>query len=319
MKKKLTPKLLSNLFPPSLLKRGQGEFFILLFVILLTACSHNSPKLYNGYLEADVIQITALNPGKIVSLPIQEGMPVTKDETIAEIDHQTIDLKANQQQLQLQEITLNQEKLKNQKTQLLAQWDFNKSQLQKIENMLQAGAATALSKDELQTKNQVYSAEYNSLQEQAKILDNQKQQLMIALKITAKQIQDSIIKTPISGLVLTRYHLLGENINLGGLIAEIADISNLTAVIYLPIKELAQIKLGQTVQIYLNNRSKNYPGQIKWISSQAEFTPKTIMTSETQSTLVYQVKISVPNPDKELKIGLPVEVGINNGIGMGRN
>ena len=48
-------------------------------------------------------------------------------------------------------------------------------------------------------------------------------------------------------------------------------------------------------------------GTISWISSTAEFTPKTIQTKEERVTLVYAVKILVPN-DGSIKIGMPGEV-----------
>ena len=49
-------------------------------------------------------------------------------------------------------------------------------------------------------------------------------------------------------------------------------------------------------------------GKIAWISPRAEFTPKSILTPETRTSLVYAVKIDVPNPDGVLKHGMPVEV-----------
>jgi HlyD family secretion protein len=52
----------------------------------------------------------------------------------------------------------------------------------------------------------------------------------------------------------------------------------------------------------------SYTGTVVWIASEAEFTPKTILTRETRDTLVYEVKIRVHNPLGELKIGMPVDV-----------
>jgi HlyD family secretion protein len=49
---------------------------------------------------------------------------------------------------------------------------------------------------------------------------------------------------------------------------------------------------------------------VSWISPEAEFTPKNVQTKEARADLVYAVKITIPNPDEDLKIGMPVMVRI---------
>ena len=53
------------------------------------------------------------------------------------------------------------------------------------------------------------------------------------------------------------------------------------------------------------------PGKIMWISPQAEFTPKTILTPDTRTSLVYAVKISIANQEGILKHGMPVVITLN--------
>jgi HlyD family secretion protein len=48
-------------------------------------------------------------------------------------------------------------------------------------------------------------------------------------------------------------------------------------------------------------------GTVSWISSRAEFTPKTIQTKEERVNMVYAAKIRVPN-EGMLKIGMPGEI-----------
>ena len=54
--------------------------------------------------------------------------------------------------------------------------------------------------------------------------------------------------------------------------------------------------------------NESLSGEISWIASEAEFTPRMIQTKEERVTQVYAVKIRVPNPDGKLKIGMPAEV-----------
>jgi HlyD family secretion protein len=77
--------------------------------------------------------------------------------------------------------------------------------------------------------------------------------------------------------------------------------------------QLSKVKVGQKVNVMVDEEDgyKSYPGEITWISSKAEFTPKTIQTKDERANLVYAVKVNVPN-DGFLKIGMYGELDFNN-------
>ena len=75
---------------------------------------------------------------------------------------------------------------------------------------------------------------------------------------------------------------------------------------YITSAQLAKVKVGQRVKVfsdYGTNTRKSYDGTVIWISSRAEFTPKTILTDDERADLVYAVKIAVKN-DGYIKIGM---------------
>ena len=51
-------------------------------------------------------------------------------------------------------------------------------------------------------------------------------------------------------------------------------------------------------------------GRVSWISAEAEFTPKNVETPELRTRLVYQVRVFVCNPERELRLGMPATVTI---------
>ena len=53
---------------------------------------------------------------------------------------------------------------------------------------------------------------------------------------------------------------------------------------------------------------RTLPGTVTWIASEAEFTPTPIQTRDERVDLVYAIKVSVPNPEGALKIGMPADV-----------
>ena len=82
-------------------------------------------------------------------------------------------------------------------------------------------------------------------------------------------------------------------------------------VVYINEKDLGRIKLGAKAKVTTDSfPGKVYWGQISYIASEAEYTPKQIQTQEERVKLVYRIKIEIPNPQHELKSNMPVDAEI---------
>lgn len=278
--------------------------------LLLISCSGNSGDnvVYNGRLESDIVRIAAEVGGKIDTLNVREGQSVRKGQLLAVINSDKIRTSLSQQKIQLQEVSLGMLALNAQLKELNAQLKLSQATLAKTRNMVASGAATDQTLDELDTQVEILLAKKDALRIQGKLLVNKKEQLAIALQLTEISLKDAHISAPLAGLVLNRFVNQGELCSPGMVLFEIADLSNLEANIYLPLGMLSEIKLGNSVEVSVDGQDKAFEGSVKWISSESEFTPKTILTEETRTTLVYRVKIEVSNPDGILKIGMPVDV-----------
>ena len=103
----------------------------------------------------------------------------------------------------------------------------------------------------------------------------------------------------------------GEVTTFGKPLYKIADLSTMTLRAYVAGDQLGAVKVGQQVKIFVDaegGAQKEFSGKIMWISPKAEFTPKVVQTKDERVNLVYAMKISVPNSDGVLKIGMPAEV-----------
>ena len=121
-----------------------------------------------------------------------------------------------------------------------------------------------------------------------------------------EQLKNNSIESPISGMVLTQYLNQGEFATVGKPIFKIANLEVMTLKTFITGDQLPQIKIGQQVKVLLEageGKTKELPGTIYWISSKAEFTPKTIQTKNERANLVYAAKIHVKY-DGYLKIGM---------------
>src|SRR5262249_13365323 len=104
---------------------------------------------------------------------------------------------------------------------------------------------------------------------------------------------------------------VGEVVAPGTTVVTIGDIDRPWLRTYVPETQLGRVKIGQPVHITTDSYpGKVYNGKITFIASEAEFTPKQIQTPQERVKLVYRIKIDVENPNRELKLNMPVDAEI---------
>ena len=136
----------------------------------------------------------------------------------------------------------------------------------------------------------------------------QVEQARASLKLAETQLSYTVLYSPISGVVLVKSGEIGEVVNPGTSILTLADLENVWLKTYIPETDLGKVDWGQEVIVTTDLRpQKEYKGKISFISSQAEFTPKSIQTEKERVTLVYRIKVDIPNLDRELKPGMPAD------------
>lgn len=129
-----------------------------------------------------------------------------------------------------------------------------------------------------------------------------------SLELARTKLSYATLVSPTPGVVLVRDAEPGEVVAVGTPVVTMGDLDGVWLEAYLPEPELAKVRLGQTAQVTTDSYpDKRYPGRISFISSKAEFTPKTVETAKERVTLVFRTKIRVDNPGHELKPGMPGE------------
>jgi HlyD family secretion protein len=129
--------------------------------------------------------------------------------------------------------------------------------------------------------------------------------------ISQKQLSDTEVYTPIDGVVLVKAAEPGEVLAAGTTVVTIGDLDHPWLRAYINETDLGRVKLGQKVKLTTDSfPNKVYWGQVSYIASEAEFTPKQIQTKEERVKLVYRIKIEVDNKEHELKNNMPVDAEI---------
>ena len=146
--------------------------------------------------------------------------------------------------------------------------------------------------------------------EDIKIQESNLKSLEIQAEKLKIDLNDSVIKAPVDGVILTRFKEIGAITNAGESILEIAKNDEFWVRAYIDEKNLGNIKPGLKMSIQTDSRSENYEGVIGFISPVAEFTPKNIETQELRADLVYSFRVIVKNPDDKIRQGMPVTLKI---------
>lgn len=129
---------------------------------------------------------------------------------------------------------------------------------------------------------------------------------------TAKlHVEDSTLKAPSAGVILTRAEEPGAVLQPGATVLTLSLTRPVWVRAYMSEPDLGRIHPGMKVEVFTDSRpGKPYSGQIGYISPRAEFTPKNVETPELRTSLVYRFRVVVNNPDEALRQGMPVTVKI---------
>lgn len=271
-----------------------------------------------GNFEASATIVSAESNGKLLFLKIEEGQNLEEGALVALID--TTQLHLQKMQLLATLGTLPQKTkdaspdiavLENQKRNVLRE-------IERLKKLLKDKAATPKQLDDLNGELAVINQRIEAAKSVAQIANrgilSEQEPLKAQLAIIEEKIRKCYVYNPVSGIVLTKLAEPAEIVGFGTPLYKIANLDFLDLRAYVSGLQVQNIRIGEKVKVFIDaseNEYHEYPGEITWISENAEFTPKTIQTKEERVNLVYAFKVRVQN-DGKLKLGMPAEVVFNN-------
>jgi len=272
---------------------------IYLFILLAVSCRTEKPDTLSGSgsIEVNEIHIASIVPGRIEKISVEEGDSFVKEETLVVIkgDEIQADLDAAGAGLEAagRNIDLAEANFKN-----------AKSELRRGKELFQAGSITQQNLESLQTRYNVTLSQWEAARAGAK-------QIKAALSKANTRFKETVLKANRNGTVLAKNYEEGEVVMPGAPILTAADLSRVFIKIYIPERELGRIRLGQRAELKADGLNEVFQGTVTHISDRAEFTPKNVQTADARARLVFAVKVSLDNPKKILKPGMPADVKIS--------
>jgi len=290
----------------------------------------------SGNIEAHESVVSFKVQGRIAALPVEEGQWVNVGDVLARLDNddyrQQVEMDeanvhAREAELALALAGSRSQDIKAAQQSVLdaeADLDLKKSDLQRYETLYQKDEVSAQTRDATSTAvkraqanvervKQTYDAlSEGTRKEQIRINRAVVNQAHESLRMSRIRLGYTVLRAPTSGVVLVRQAELGEVVAPGTPVVTIADVDHLWMRGYVSETDLGRIRWGQDATVRTDTfPGKTYHGRVSFISSEAEFTPKSVETHKERVTLVYRVKIDLDNPNHELKPGMPADAVID--------
>lgn len=287
-----------------------------LLALVFSACnrSNNYTDAY-GNFTADEILLAPETGGKIVKTYAHEGADVKQGEIAAQIDSVQYYLKVN-------ELKARKEAAKAKLTNIQAQVDVFEKQksilerdLIRIKKMLEDGAATQKQYDDITGQIEVINKQKSSVLTNRLAVQAEIKSIQAGISQARDMLNRTKVKFPVSGVILEQYAQQGEIVRPGKAIYKLANLNEMKLKAYVSGQQLSGLKIGQKVIVLVDapdGGNKEYSGQITWIASKSEFTPKNIQTKEERLSQVYAIEILVNN-NGYIKINMPGEVLFSSG------
>ena len=289
----------------------------------------------SGNIEAHESLVSFKVTGRIAALPVEEGMTLKTGDLLAQLDNDdyrqqvAVDdamVRARDRQLALGLAGSRKQDVEAAKLTMLdalADLEQKKKDYARYQALYARDEIPGQTRDQAGTSVTRAQATYDRTQQTYnELLEGTRQEELAVdranihqaaqnVSLSRIRLAYTVLHAPFNGVVLERQAELGEVVLPGTPVVTLGDLDHLWVRVYVPETDLGKVRWGQDVNVRTDSfPGITYSGHISFISSEAEFTPKSVQTEKERVTLVYRVKVDVKNPRHELKPGMPADVNI---------
>ena len=319
-------------------------FFILSFALVVYLVWRHQESAYlqeesdtvtlYGNVEIRRVNLSFRVGGRIAEILFREGDKISKGEVIARLDREPFEDNLAVAAAQVQSAEANYEKLQaGNRPQEIEQANATVRQREASLKVLEADferaarliADQVISQQEYDTiiarRDEAVAAKKLAEETRNLLIEGFRQEDIAAGKAMLSEananfkrlktsLDDTEVLSPNDGILLTRVEEPGAVVNPGQIIATLSLKDEVWVYVYIPEKMYGIIQPGMKAEIFTDSEpEKSYTGQVGYISPEAEFTPKTVQTTELRTSLVYRVRIIANTGDHGgLYQGMPVTV-----------
>ncbi|MDT8340589.1 MAG: efflux RND transporter periplasmic adaptor subunit [Longimicrobiales bacterium] len=311
-------------------------FLPLVLLLLAPGCGGDASGVVeaSGTVEATESDLGFQLPGRLVELRVREGDPVHAGDTLALLDR--TEMEAALGAVRAQEAAARarlREMVSGSRPQevagaraALAAAEEREAQArreaERARRLFQGGAVSRQALEQAETVLEGARATATQSRETlALVLEGPRVEAVAAQRALVEQASASVARTratfdqtvllaPGDGVVTVRHREPGEILSPGAPVVTVMDPGDRWVRIYVRADLLGRVSLGAGAEIHIDTfPGRVFRGEVVFVGSEAEFTPRNVQTQEERTQLVYPVKVRVlDDPELRVKPGLPADV-----------
>jgi len=288
----------------------------------------------SGTVEATEAQLGFQAPGRIVAVRAREGDGVRAGDTLAVLDRAEAEARRQQAAAQVAAVrALLDEMERGSRREEVAQaragrdaarqrLDDAQRDFDRAQELIRTQVVSQQTFDKARTALDVARNQFQQADEQYQLVAAGPRRERIAaqraavaqaeaaLRTADAQLANMVVRAPFAGVVTVRHREPGEVVQAGSAVLSLLDREDRWVRIYVSEARIGAVHVGQKAEITTDTfKGRPYAGEVVYISSEAEFTPKNVQTREERVKLVYAVKVRIAgDPGYELKPGMPADV-----------
>lgn len=331
---------MKSIWLPELRRSAAALVLLAVAVAALTGCTRNAHSskdelVLSGNIEVVDAQLGFKVPGRVITRTVDEGASVTAGQLIAQLDdaEQTQELALRRAELAAAEAVLAELEAGSRPQEIAAA----EAALRSAEAERDRARLDFARAQELRARDVIADRDFEAAQALLKVAEARvaeagerlallkagprietiqqararTAQARAAVALAETRVANTRLVSPLTGQVLSHNVEPGEFVAAGTPVVTVADLAHVWVRAYVNQPDLGRVKLGQKVAVRTDTfPDKAYEGTVGFISSEAEFTPKTVQTPKERVKLVFRIKVDVANPNDELKSGMPADVTI---------
>jgi HlyD family secretion protein len=309
------------------------RIWMLIVAFSLAACKEDVAPGWQGYVEGEYVRVASPVAGALQALMVQRGQTVAKGAPLfaLEQENEAAARREAEQRVQQADAQLaNLEKgrrpdelaaIQAQQVQAQAALALSRANLARQEKLVAAGfvshagldeARMALDRDAghlAEVAAQLKVAHLAARPDELAAARADAQAARAALAQAQWRLGQKVVPAPVAGVVEDRLYQPGEFVPAGNPVVVLLPPENLKLRFFVGEPDLAKVKLGQTLRTHCDGCGADIPASVRFVSTQAEYTPPVIYSRENRAKLVYLVEAGVTAQDAaRLHVGQPIEV-----------
>ena len=260
----------------------------------MTARTPDGLATANGRIEVERVDIAAKLPGRVAEIRVKEGDFVQAGEIIARLDTAELQAQLAGAKASVQRAVATIDRAHADIAIREAEQHLAEIEMQRSAELERRAAGTKADLDQRTAQHLVADAQIkgsHAALAEAKAAQQAAEAQVAQIEAT---LEDSALRTPVSGRVEYKLVQPGEVVGAGGRLVTILDLMEVYMTIFLPTGEAGRVALGSEARLVLDAvPNAVFPATVSFVAAEAQFTPKTVETANEREKLMYRVKLAV--------------------------